>query len=92
MRFSIAVAAILGGLQAASALKLSPRNAVEREEQVSALSSVHGMDVAMASFSAFDVIMPCCNVLERYGELDGAFSAWNINMRRLSHNREMRQW
>jgi len=36
MRFSIAVAAILGGLQAASALKLSPRNAVEREEQVQA--------------------------------------------------------
>jgi hypothetical protein len=40
MRFSIAVAAILGGLQAASALKLSPRNAVEREEQVGAFSSV----------------------------------------------------
>jgi hypothetical protein len=34
MRFSIAVAAVLGGLQAVSALKLSPRNAVEREEQV----------------------------------------------------------
>jgi len=46
MRFSIAVAAILGGLQAASALKLSPRNAVEREEQVSTIFSVCYIDVA----------------------------------------------
>ncbi|KAH8640596.1 hypothetical protein IG631_03537 [Alternaria alternata] len=40
MRFSIAVAAVLGGLQAVSALKLSPRNAVEREEQPNGAFSV----------------------------------------------------
>jgi len=34
MRFSVVVAAVLGGIQAASALKLSPRNLAEREQQV----------------------------------------------------------
>jgi hypothetical protein len=34
MRLSIAVAALLGGLQAASALKLAPRSVAERELEV----------------------------------------------------------
>jgi hypothetical protein len=65
MRFSIAVAAVLGGLQAASALKLSPRNAMEREEQVGTLLFVHGMDVAIVSISMFHLLKLyslCCNV------------------------------
>jgi hypothetical protein len=55
MRFSIAVAAILGGLQAASALKLSPRNAVEREEQVCTSSFIHGMHVMVVAISALEL-------------------------------------
>lgn len=37
MRLSIAVAAVLSGLQAVSALRLSPRNIADREEEVSRL-------------------------------------------------------
>jgi hypothetical protein len=37
MRFSSAVAALLGGLQAASALKLAPRTMAERDSEVGAV-------------------------------------------------------
>jgi hypothetical protein len=41
MRLSIAVAALMGGLQAASALKLAPRSVAEREFEVSAVCFFH---------------------------------------------------
>ncbi|KAE8833539.1 hypothetical protein HRS9139_05358 [Pyrenophora teres f. teres] len=44
MRFSVVVAALLGGIQTASALKLSTRNFAEREEQVQRRSLAKSAD------------------------------------------------